>query len=317
MTKTKEPATGGSPKTQVDYNPALASHEHIIPRVKPRVVAECPPQIAKAIAAVQARITSLTKDSQNQTEFYKFVSIDSYYENIRPLLAEEGLILVPSEREASISSTMIYRVIFDFIVLHESGETWDFPIRRTVFLHYEGAQTAGMALSYADKFFMRTLFKIATGEPDPTAAKEPEVETQAEQVKTDADEAAKHTPAPTQDAPHEPEPSQEAAQAAPEADEPKTVPEAEEIQYDYSGPAYRVFGVNMEIISTFTETNPWFSKLRTEFRKADNATRPRLLQANMQEIERVKKDINADQSIDDGLRGRRLDAMNDLVKEGS
>ena len=60
----------------------------------------------------------------------------------------------------------MWRVQYAFTVRH-SGGTSVGPIRRSVMVQAFGAQSCGAAMAYALKQFMRSLFLIPTGEPDP------------------------------------------------------------------------------------------------------------------------------------------------------
>jgi len=59
-----------------------------------------------------------------------------------------------------------FHMIYDFDLFHESGEIWENYDRINIWHPIQGAQTAGSARSYAEKLFMRTLFKVRTGEAD-------------------------------------------------------------------------------------------------------------------------------------------------------
>lgn len=131
---------------------------------------ECPKVIANALAEVQSKIKTIGFDSNNEFAKYKYVSIDKYYEVVRPLLVDAGIMIIPDEEDSSVSEDRkLYKTRIRFTILHKDGAYWDFPIRRTVILPYTGAQSCGSALSYAEKFCMRTLFKMTTGEEDADA----------------------------------------------------------------------------------------------------------------------------------------------------
>ena len=60
-----------------------------------------PPEIAKAIVAVKAKVKMLGKEDENRFGKFKFVSVDQFYEMIGPLMAEAGLLIVTDEAEAT------------------------------------------------------------------------------------------------------------------------------------------------------------------------------------------------------------------------
>lgn len=150
---------------------------------------QCPKVVANALAKVQSSVKTMGFDSNNEFAKYKYVSIDKYYDVVRPLLVDAGLMIIPDEEESSVSEDRkLYKTRIKFTILHESGEYWDFPIRRTVILPFTGAQSCGSALSYAEKFCMRTLFKMTTGEEDADALAPQEfaVLTEAQKKQIDA-----------------------------------------------------------------------------------------------------------------------------------
>ena len=55
------------------------------------------PKIIKALLEVQGRVRRLGHDSENKYASYNYVSIDQYYEKIRPLLTDAGLSIIPTE----------------------------------------------------------------------------------------------------------------------------------------------------------------------------------------------------------------------------
>ena len=218
------------------------------------------PKIIKALLEVQGRVRRLGHDSENKYASYNYVSIDQYYEKIRPLLTDAGLSIIPTECEASISPDgKTYKATFDFHILHISGETWESAVQRTVYCPYTGAQSCGSALSYAEKFVLRTLFKIPTGEYE-----EPEMQ-EVEHVSSthDADDYDK----------------QENGQ------EP-------DIDYEYNGAPYRVFNEEMGLVQSFTDLRPWGVLIKNEIKK-----NPKVYPQNLLEIHRITKAVEDDLSL--------------------
>lgn len=128
---------------------------------------ECPKVIAQSMFQVQCLVGTLGYDSNNEYAKYKYVSIDKYYEKLRPLLNDAGLMIIPDEVESEISDDRkVFKATFQFTILHKDGAVWTYPIRRTIALPFTGAQSCGSALSYAEKIAMRTIFKINSGERD-------------------------------------------------------------------------------------------------------------------------------------------------------
>lgn len=123
-----------------------------------------PPAVAKAICAVMAEVPKLARGERNTHGNYNFASIDDFLEAIRPLCASTGLIILQNESMIEARDGWL-TLRYDFILAHESGETWTQSLTRNVMVSAKmGAQAFGAAQSYALKQFMRSLFQVATGE---------------------------------------------------------------------------------------------------------------------------------------------------------
>ena len=135
--------------------------------VMSEVASKIPEEIAVAILKVQREIpTRMANDAKNDYGGWNYLSIDGYYEAIRPLLCDAGLICYTDEGDLEISADgRSLKNTYRFTLAHESGAVWG-PITRNLVHTNQGAQSIGAMQSYAEKFFYRSLFKIATGEPD-------------------------------------------------------------------------------------------------------------------------------------------------------
>jgi hypothetical protein len=138
-----------------------------------------PKEMAEAVLLVMQELKSLAKTGRNDHGRYNFAPVDDFYDAVHDLLPKYGLLptadevdseLVPMETATFdskgnptakkvaiwIKSTWIFK-------LNHNGVTSE-GFRRIVWVPTAGPQTAGIAQSYADKNFMRSLFKIRTGE---------------------------------------------------------------------------------------------------------------------------------------------------------
>lgn len=126
--------------------------------------------ILKAITDVTAEIPNLAKAEKNQHGGYNFVPIDKYYEVVGKAAAKHGLSWSLSEHEwehlPNVGKSGAMRFTYVTRLMHSSGEQQDNFSRLTIIHPIQGAQTAGSAMSYADKVFTRQLFKVQTGEQD-------------------------------------------------------------------------------------------------------------------------------------------------------
>ena len=134
---------------------------------------QMPPEVAKAIAGVMMDIKSLAKNDRNKHGGYDYASVDTFYAAIGPLMAKHGLLIIVDETGYLVRTaendkkTEWLEVSYLIIIAHSSGAVWDRPIGRTAFVPAGmGAQAFGAAQSYVEKTFMRSLFKVPTGEDD-------------------------------------------------------------------------------------------------------------------------------------------------------
>ena len=134
-----------------------------------------PPAVAKAVSSVMGGVTKLKKSEHNNHGNYDFASVDDFLEAIRPLCAKAGLIISQDEESQELKQTTKadgkpatwLKMTFSYTLIHSSGETWGHRPTRTVMVNAGmGAQAFGAAQSYGLKQFMRSLFQVATGEPD-------------------------------------------------------------------------------------------------------------------------------------------------------
>lgn len=139
-----------------------------------------PPEIAKAIIAVKKKVKQLGKDDENKFARFKYVSVDKFYDNIGPLMAEAGLFVICEEvgcdvaprestNDAGVTKTSVWlSAHYELTLFHETGVQYG-PIHRMITVPATGPQAFGSGMSYVEKYFLRGLFKIPTGEQDADA----------------------------------------------------------------------------------------------------------------------------------------------------
>jgi ERF superfamily protein len=136
-----------------------------------------PPEIAKAIVAVMSEVKKLGKEGTNTFQRYKFTSVDQFYEALGPLMASHGIFDVAIERSCVVETreTVTDRgevkkgawliADYDFWLYHESGSSYG-PIPRHIQVQASGPQSYASAQSFAEKYFLRNLLKVPTGDVD-------------------------------------------------------------------------------------------------------------------------------------------------------
>ncbi len=126
--------------------------------------------IQQKILAVSRQAPSLRKTERNSDAGFSFVSIDDFYEQVASLATDIGLGWTIVEEGIDIVNVDGQSAIFQkFRVDVYETQTGSFAegyFRLTIPAPFSGAQTAGISVSYLDKCFMRSAFKIVTGEKD-------------------------------------------------------------------------------------------------------------------------------------------------------
>lgn len=133
-----------------------------------------PKEMQDAILNVMREFGSLRKTEFNQHGRYQFAPIDDFYDVTQRLLPKHGLILLSSEIESeliplntgtenAVKVTVWIKTKWQFKICH-NGVVYDDGLFRFSMVPSSGAQTEGIAQSYAAKNFLRELFKVPTGE---------------------------------------------------------------------------------------------------------------------------------------------------------
>lgn len=141
-----------------------------------RAVTPIPASIVKAIAAVMQTAQAVAKSQENKHGGYKFASTDDIYGAVAVKMGELGLISLTLEDEPPVitriepksgdKASVWLKVAYAFVLATET-DTWEDPrARRSLFIQVTGPQTFQAAQSYAEKSWLRSMFKIATGDVD-------------------------------------------------------------------------------------------------------------------------------------------------------
>ena len=130
---------------------------------------------------------SLRKGDHNQHGNYNYVSIDSMFETVAKIAFEEGITWAVRQTDFMIDASIgkgVFVGTYHFDLNHILGaECKDFFID-TVPHPIQGAQTAGSAMSYAMKLFLRNTFGVVTGEADADATDSRELDAQSQRLGT-------------------------------------------------------------------------------------------------------------------------------------
>lgn len=130
-------------------------------------VPSIPGDIVKAIVSIKSNISKIAHDAENKHGGYRYASGDAIYDALRKLMAEHGLVVLVMETDCEKAGDgKTIKATFQFILATEKS-TWTHSNNtRTQYQPWMGAQTFQAAQSYAEKAFLKSLFKLSTGEPD-------------------------------------------------------------------------------------------------------------------------------------------------------
>lgn len=137
------------------------------------MIEQVPASIVKAICAVQTTMEAVKKSQRNAHGAYNFASTDDIYAALTRRMGEVGLALISLEDECEIvrvekdgKTSQWARLVYSFVLATEDA-TWSHKhARRSLYIQVTGPQTFQAAQSYAEKSYMRSLFKIPTGDMD-------------------------------------------------------------------------------------------------------------------------------------------------------
>jgi hypothetical protein len=123
-----------------------------------------PKSVAARVVAAARNIKKLHHDKRNDYQSYNYTSVDNFYEAVGPIIAEAGLFIVVDEVAATVDKGMLTSN-YEIYLVSEEGDSYG-PIRRQATVKAAGPQSYASAQSFAEKYFLRQIFKIPTGEAD-------------------------------------------------------------------------------------------------------------------------------------------------------
>ena len=159
-------------------------------------VQDMPASIVQAVAKIQRAVQSVKRDGRNSHGGYEYASTDAIYAAISAKMGEAGLTILTLEDDPEFKTVdgpkgpqRWCRFKFRFILATEDGTWTDASCARTLYMQVLGPQTHMAAQSYAEKTFLRSLFKLPTGDLDldqlPTDEEKPVKRKSSSQAKKD------------------------------------------------------------------------------------------------------------------------------------
>ena len=131
------------------------------------------PSIAAAIVNVCRDVRQLGADDRNNHGGYNFVSVDKFYASIGPVMAKYGLASLSNIARSEVVESVgdngkvksHLHTEWELYLIHEDGSMYG-PVRRDVTVVAAGPQAYASAESFVTKYFLRSTFKIPTGDKD-------------------------------------------------------------------------------------------------------------------------------------------------------
>jgi hypothetical protein len=141
-------------------------------------VEKIPKSIVRAICDIKRSLEAVAKTGRNSHGGYNFSSTDDIYAALARKMGQVGLVIMPLEEKCEVVridktdkdgkpvTVQWLNVEYSF-VLATDEDTWaDTRSKRTLFIQITGPQTFQAATSYAEKAYLRSLFKIPSGDMD-------------------------------------------------------------------------------------------------------------------------------------------------------
>lgn len=141
-------------------------------------IQDMPASIVKAIAEIQTSVASVKRDGRNSHGGYDFASTDAIYAALSVKMGQAGLTMLTLEDPPEIKVIETTdakgnprrqqwgKFGFQFVLATDDGTWTDERCKRSLYIQIMGAQTFMAAQSYAEKTFLRSLFKLPTGDLD-------------------------------------------------------------------------------------------------------------------------------------------------------
>lgn len=168
-------------------------------------VEKIPASIVKAICTIKCSLDAVPKTQRNSHGGYMFSSTDDIYAAVARKMGQVGLVVIALEDNCEIKrfdkpgkdgvvQTVQWAHLEYSFVLATEDDTWtDRRAKRTLYIQVTGPQTFQAATSFAEKAYLRSLFKLPSGDMDLDAM--PQAETMEGQHAVNGNGAKRKTSA--------------------------------------------------------------------------------------------------------------------------
>jgi hypothetical protein len=125
-----------------------------------------------AIANITEQIGAVKKTGTNTFHNYAYATAADVMHALQPLIAQEGLVIIPSEKSRELMADCILAITYEFTIAHKSGAVLPDKACFTgmsALINSKGVaddKAGNKTLTAASKYFTINLFKIPTGDFD-------------------------------------------------------------------------------------------------------------------------------------------------------
>lgn len=136
------------------------------PKPEPKLY---PAKIAAAIIKITRDIGKITKRGENTFHKYAYAKWEDILDELAPLIATHGLIIIPNEVHHNVMETIAtIAITYEFTIINEDGDVWPDKPRQTQLCKIRDNKgviddkAASKCFTQAQKYMMLALFKIRT-----------------------------------------------------------------------------------------------------------------------------------------------------------
>src|SRR5262249_42886075 len=127
--------------------------------------------LAGALMAIRREISPVAKEGENTFHKYKYVKSEDVIDEVQPLLAKHGVMIIQSEVSRTlVNNEAILAITYDYTVINADGEVWpDRPMRTGLALARDQKgivddKASNKASTQSEKYFLIKFFGIRTSD---------------------------------------------------------------------------------------------------------------------------------------------------------
>lgn len=128
-----------------------------------------PAKIASSILKITREIGKIVKRGENKFHSYAYAKWEDILDQLAPLIAEHGLIIIPNELHHNVlESIATIAITYEFTIVNEDGDVWPDKPKQTQLCKIRDSKNviddkaSSKCFTQAQKYMMLALFKIRT-----------------------------------------------------------------------------------------------------------------------------------------------------------